>query len=58
MESLHATHNKYMSMPGARDGWREAALVGDILRNLGMADDYLTRLAPAEGEKVDTPWLS
>ena len=50
MYSLTPIHNKYLSMPNARDGEREASLVCEICKQLGMPSDYLTRPASSDAK--------
>ena len=46
IRALMPIHNRFVATPGARMGDREAALVTEILKRLGMESDYLTRDAP------------
>ena len=46
IRALMPIHNRFVATPGARMGDREAALVTEILKRLGMESDYLTQDAP------------
>ena len=46
--SLMPTHNKWIATPRARNGDREAALVGQICGLLGLSADFLTRELPSQ----------
>ena len=47
--TLFPIHNRFIATPGARMGDREAALVAELCRQLGVPDDVLTRDGPLEG---------